>query len=337
MEIKKNSIKDKIALFNQFSSTSSKNENNLNKPVTYNKGFNILDNKFPELKKVKTEEKKEIKQKEEKIEKEIKKEDIKKDINVKRKEEIKKEENIEKKIEEKINQKQELKKEENIEKKIEAKIEKKEEIIDKKIVEKIDKKEEFKTEENVEKKNENNDKNIIKESERKEDKKLEKKEIQKEKNIFNEKRENLMNFLIQQDKTTETISKNKNNNEEFITSNSDKENIQKINCYLNKPFSLEILKEVEKIITTTILITENNNEDIKSKTIMLRRYNEETIKLGKQFFKNRFLNKKIQIILQNENNKKENNIIRIFDIEKIKKKYLKLYLNKVEKAIFCFS
>ena len=350
MEDKKYSIKDKIALFNQFTSIPSKNENNSKKSLNSNKGFNVLEKKFPELKNVKNEEKKEIKfkneekkeinQKEEKTEKEIKKDDIK-EITNKRKEELKKEENFQKKIEEKIE-----KKEENVEKQNE---------------EKIDKKEEFKTEKNIEQKNEdNNEKNIIKEKEdkkldenkektvnEKEEKIKEKKEFQEEKNLFNEKREIVMNFLVQQDKTIEVISKNKNNNnneellmlnsEQNLILNSDKGNIQKINCHLNKPLSLEMLKELEKIITTTILIIEKNNEDIKNKTIILRRYNEETIKLGKQFFKNRYLNKKIQSILQNEKNKKENNTIRLFDIEKIKKQYLKLYLNKVEKAIFCFN
>ena len=327
MEDRKNSIKDKIAMFNQI---SSKNENNSNKPsINYIIGSNIIENKFPQLKNVKIEvkkdinikkeEKKEINQNEEKKENEIKKEEVKEILN-----EEKKEKNNENKIEEKkINKNEDSKKEENIEKKIE---------------ENNDKKEELKKEENIEKKNEKKeDINIMKKNsilnEKKEDNDThEKKETiikEEEKNIYNEKKEILMNFLIQHDKTIETISKNKKI-EEF-----DKINIQNINYYLNKPLFLENLKEVEKIITSTILISENNNENIETK--ILRRYNEETIKLGKQYFKNRFLNKKIQIILQNEKNKKENNQIRLFDIEKIKKKFLKLYLNKVEKAIFCFN
>jgi hypothetical protein len=58
MEDRKNSIKDKIAMFNQI---SSKNENNSNKPsINYIIGSNIIEKKFPQLKNVKIEVKKDI-------------------------------------------------------------------------------------------------------------------------------------------------------------------------------------------------------------------------------------------------------------------------------------
>ena len=58
MEGRKNSVQDKIAMFNQITAVGSKNENISNKPpIPFNKSNLLLEKKFPELANLKKEEK----------------------------------------------------------------------------------------------------------------------------------------------------------------------------------------------------------------------------------------------------------------------------------------
>ena len=109
----------------------------------------------------------------------------------------------------------------------------------------------------------------------------------------------------------------------------------------------EKLKDIENRLNSKIILKGenafdesndiNNDLNFDEEIIMTRhRYTEETIEVGKQFFKSRFINKKFQKEYD-KNFDKNNNSIKYFDKGKIIKQLELLYLKKVEKAIFCFN
>ena len=83
----------------------------------------------------------------------------------------------------------------------------------------------------------------------------------------------------------------------------------------------------------------NDNKEIKDKKdehkiIIKHRYKENNFDFGREFFKNRFINRKIEKYKEkNENNQS----IKLIDIDKLKIKFQILYYKKVEKSILCFN
>ena len=323
MEEKKNTIKDKIAMFNQITTFIPKNENNhLKKPlIIFDKSI-INEPKFPEFKLINKDNKNDIKK--ENKEQILKKEEEKKENNTETNPAIKKEYKID------LNIFQE--KRQNLKKFLNQQ--------DKSIM----KNSIIKNNSNI---NENNnspfddDISIINPIE------------------INQNISKTEQFILS------SISDNKKNN-------NSKDNINQLNLLslgIN-PLNPEKLKEVENSINSSIFLEEddllfqgnndieiiNNNvnqniteeknkekknenreiegEKDESKIIIKHRYKENNIDFGKEFFKNRFINRKIEKYKdKNENNQS----IKLIDIDKLKIKYQILYYKKVEKSILCFN
>ncbi len=322
MEEKKNTIKDKIAMFNQITTFIPKNENNhLKKPlIIFDKSI-INEPKFPEFKLINKDNKNDIKKENKE---QIIKEEEKKENNTETNPAIKKEYKIDLNIFQE--KRQNLKKFLNQQDKS---------IMKNSII--------------------NNNSNINENNNSPFDDDI---------SIINPIEIN-HNSSITEQFILSSISDNKKNN-------NSKDNINQLNLLslgIN-PLNPEKLKEVENSINSSIFLEEddllfqgnndieiiNNNvnqniteeknkekknenreiegEKDESKIIIKHRYKENNIDFGKEFFKNRFINRKIEKYKdKNENNQS----IKLIDIDKLKIKYQILYYKKVEKSILCFN